>query len=130
MKTLVQSFKYSVSQVEAGASTGISTSAGVSASTVPAGGIRAKTAKLTKPAKVPTWTQDLTPETFAKQIQTMSDILEEIPEYVKYQDLMESLKTNKEIKGLPTYVREYVLPTLDKKTDQTMKRVLKILSLK
>ena len=49
---------------------------------------------LTKPAKVPTWTQDLTLETFSKQLQTWSDILEEIPEQFKYQDLMKSLKAN------------------------------------
>ena len=42
---------------------------------------------------------------------------------------MESLKTNKEIKGLPKYVGEHILLILDKKTDQTMKRVLEILSL-
>ena len=49
---------------------------------------------LTKPAKVPTWTRDLTLETFSKQLQTCSDILEEISEYTKYADLMKSLKTN------------------------------------
>ena len=43
---------------------------------------------------------------------------------------MESLKTNKEIKGLPKYVGEHILPILEKKTDQTMKRVLEILALK
>ena len=48
----------------------------------PSAGSKAKL--LTKPAKVPTWTQDLTLETFSKQLQTWSDILEEIPEYVKY----------------------------------------------
>ena len=72
----------------------------------------------------------MTLETFAKQLLTWSDILKEIPEYVKYQDLMESLKTNKEIKGLPKYIGGHVLPILNKKTDQTMKRVLEILSLK
>ena len=69
-------------------------------------------------------------ETFSKQLQTWSDILEEIPEYVKYQDLMESLKTNKEIKGLPKYVGEHILSILERKQDQTMKKVLEILSLK
>ena len=85
---------------------------------------------LTKPAKVPTWTGDLTLETFSKQIQTWLDILQEIPEYVKYADLVESLKTNKDIKGLPKYIGEHILPILEKKTDQTMKRVLEILALK
>ena len=56
-------------------------------------------AKLTKPAKVPSWTKDLSLETYAKQLQTWTDILEDIPEFVKFQDLMESLKNNKESRG-------------------------------
>ena len=75
-------------------------------------------AKLLKRAKIPTWTKDLTLETYMKQLLTWSDILEDISEYVKYQDLMESLKTNKEVKELPKYVGEHILPTLEKKTDQ------------
>ena len=43
---------------------------------------------------------------------------------------MESLKINKEIKGLSKYVREHILPIFEKKTDQTMKKVLEILALK
>ena len=57
-------------------------------------------------------------------------MFEEIPEYIKYADIMESLEINKEIKGLPKYVGEHILPILEKKTDQTMKRVLEILALK
>ena len=56
---------------------------------------------LTKPAEVPMWTKDITLETYIKQIQSWSDVLEEIPEHVKYADLIESLKTNTQIKGLP-----------------------------
>ena len=43
---------------------------------------------------------------------------------------MEGLKKNKEIKGLPRYVGEHILPVLEKKTNQTIKRVLKLLDLK
>ena len=43
---------------------------------------------------------------------------------------MESLKTNKEVKGLPRYVGEHVLLTLEKKMDQTMNKVLEILNIK
>ena len=56
--------------------------------------------------------------------------MEHIPEFVKFQDLMESLKNNKEIKGLPRYVGEHILPVLEKKTDQTMKRVLELLDVR
>ena len=68
---------------------------------------------LTKPAKVPMWTKDLTLETYTKQIQTWSDVLEEISEHVKYADLVESLKTNKQITGLQKYVGEHILPVLE-----------------
>ena len=44
--------------------------------------------------------------------------------------MVESLKTNKDVKGLPRYVGEHVLPALDKKTDQTIAKVLDLLSLK
>ena len=44
--------------------------------------------------------------------------------------MVESLKTNKDVKGLPRYVGEHVLPILDKKTDQTIAKVLDLLSLK
>ena len=43
---------------------------------------------------------------------------------------MESLKTNQEIKGLPRYVGEHVLPTLEKTTYHTMAKVLDLLALK
>ena len=89
-----------------------------------------KTKLLMKLAKVPTWTNDLTLETYTKQLLTWSDNLEDIPEYIKYADLMESLKTNKEIKGLPRYVGEHVLPTLEKKSDQTILMVLGLLDSK
>ena len=89
-----------------------------------------KMAKLLKPAKAPTWTKDLTLETYTKQLHTWSDILEDIPKYIKYQDLMESLKTNKEVKGLPRYVGEHVLPTLKKKSDQTILKILDLLDSK
>ena len=76
MTTLVQSIKDTFTKEEAGVSTpGVST---------PAGGVGVKTAKLTKPAKVPLWTKDMSLETFAKQLQTWTDILDDIAEYVKF----------------------------------------------
>ena len=56
--------------------------------------------------------------------------MEDIAEYIKYQDLMESLKTNKEVKGLPRYVGEHMLPILKKKSDQTILKVLDLLASK
>ena len=85
---------------------------------------------LTKPAKVPMWTKDITLETYIKQIQSQTDVLEEIPEHVTYADLIESLKTNTQIKGLSKYVGKHVLPVLETKVDQTLKKALEILILK
>ena len=63
--------------------------------------LTARTAKLTKPAKVPSWARDMTMETYAKQLETWSEIDKDVPEFMKFHDFLESLKTNKEIKGLP-----------------------------
>ena len=56
--------------------------------------------KLTKPAKVPSWTKDTSLETYSKQIAMWTGKNEDVPEYVKYHDLMEELKKNKEIKEI------------------------------
>ena len=63
----------------------------------------------------------MTLETYIKQLQTWTEINEDIPEFVKFQDLAESLKNNEEVKVLPRYIGEHVLPVLEKKTDQTIK---------
>ena len=76
------------------------------------------------------WTKDLTLETYIKQVQPWKDVFEDIPEHVKFADLIESLKTNKELKGLQIYIGEHVLPVLETKVDQTLKKVLEILILK
>ena len=52
---------------------------------------------------------------------------EEIPEFIEYPNLKESLKSNKDIKDLPRYVGEHVLPVLEKKQDQTIKKGLELL---
>ena len=87
-------------------------------------------AKVIKPAKVLTWTRNLSLETYVKQIETWSEINKDVPENMKYQDLIKSLKTNKEVKGLPRFVGEYVLTILKEVADQTMKRVLDLLKIK
>ena len=49
---------------------------------------------------------------------------------MKYHDLMESLKANKDIKDVPRYVGEHVLPVLEKKQDQTIKKALELIEVK
>ena len=60
--------------------------------------------KLTKPVKVPTWSRSRALETFKKQLQTWSEINEEIPEWIKYHELIENLKANKDTRDFPRYV--------------------------
>ena len=85
---------------------------------------------MTKPIKVPTWSRNMSLETFKKQLETWSEINKEILEFMKFHYLMESRKMNKDIKDLPRYVGEHVLPVLEKKTDQMIKRVLELLCFK
>ena len=97
------------------------------ASSLPVSSPTARTTKLTKPAKVLSWTHDKTLKTFIKQLKTWTEINKNVPVYVKYQDLMESLKLNKEIKGLPRFLGEHLLSFLEKKTYQTAKKALELL---
>ena len=55
--------------------------------------------KLTKPAKVLSWSKDMSLETYTKQLQTWTEINEEVPEFLKFHNIIEGLKINKEIKG-------------------------------
>ena len=64
-----------------------------------------KITKLTKPANVPSWTKDISLETYAKQIVTWTGINEDDPEYAK-------LKANKHIKGIQKYTAEHIIPVL------------------
>ena len=94
MMSLVTSFKDSFKKEMV--------SSGSSSSTTEAGVSRVS--KLTKPAKVPSWTKDMSLETYTKQIMTWTGINEDVPEYVKFHDLIEELNKNKDIKGLQRYV--------------------------
>ena len=68
-------------------STPVSTDAGTS-----------RESKLTKPAKVPSWTKHMSLEKYTKQLTRWTGINEDVPEYVKHHDLIEELKKNKDIK--------------------------------
>ncbi len=89
-----------------------------------------RSTKLTKPAKVPNWTKDLTLEVYAKQIKAWNTASEDVPVNTRYHDLIESLKMNKDVHGLPRFVADHVLPVLDKFPDQTVERVLELLETK
>ena len=83
--------------------------------------------KLTKPAKVPSWTKDMSLETYVKQLTTWQQINEDIPEFARYHELIEELKSNKEIRGLQKFLAEDILPVIETKDDQNVKNVVTLL---
>ena len=64
----------------------------------------ARVSKLTKPAKVPSWTKDMSLETYVEQLAAWQEINEDVPDYAKYHELIEQLKRNKDIKGFQRFI--------------------------
>ena len=56
-----------------------------------------------------------------RQIEIWQTRIVDVPECMKFQDLVESLKMNKEIKGLEKFVIEHVLTTLSSPEKQKVK---------
>ena len=50
-----------------------------------------------------------------------------ISEHIRFQDVIESLKMNKEVNGLEKYVGEHILPVLDTIEMQTVQQIVGIL---
>ena len=67
---------------------------------------------------------------FKKQIKACYDINSDVPEYSRYQDLIEGHTLNKDIKGLPHFVNDHVLKVLDKKEEQTVVKIMECLTKK
>ncbi len=83
--------------------------------------------KLTKPAKVPSWTKDMSLENYIKQLATWQGINEDVPEYVKYHDMIKELKRNKDFKGLQRFIANHINTVIVKKEDQTVDKVTRLL---
>ena len=54
----------------------------------------------------------------------------DMSELARFQDVIESLKTNKEIEGLAKYVGEHVIARLDKIEKHKVKEIIELLKLK
>ena len=65
-----------------------------------------------------------------RDMETWNGVNEDVPPITKYEDFVASLKTNKEINGLLQFVKELVLPILEKKQDLIVKKVLELLDVK
>ena len=84
-------------------------------------------ALLVKPAKVPTWTKDMALEMFERQQHIWKTCNTDVPESTQFQDLAESLKLNREIKGLAKYVIEHILTTFNTEEKQKIEEIVKYL---
>ena len=85
-------------------------------------------AKLTKPTKVPSWTKDMSLETYVKQLTTWQEMNEDVPEFARYHELIGELKKNKEIKGLQRSRADHILPVIVKNEDQNVGKVITLLN--
>ena len=60
--------------------------------------------RVVNPVKVPTWTNDMTLESLERQLNIWKSSNVNDPDNTQFQDLVESLKLNKDVKGLSKYV--------------------------
>merc|ERR1712082_541517 len=86
--------------------------------------------KLVKPAKVPSWTKSMKLEAYRKALEVLMEMNKDVSEAVRFQDVIESLKINKEIEGLAQNIGEHVIPKLDTIEKQTVREIVKLLKLK
>merc|ERR1711873_171519 len=86
--------------------------------------------KLMKPAKVPSWCKGMKYQAYKKSIEVWEENNKDMPEAARYQDVIESLKLNKDIEGLARYIGEHVVGKLDTIETQTVKYLLKLLDIK
>ena len=93
-------------------------------------GNRDRPNKLVKPAKVPSWSKGMKLEVYEKSLQVWMEMNKDLSEAVRYQDVIESLKINKEIEGLPKYKGEHEIGKLDTIEKQRVKGILELLDLK
>ena len=62
------------------------------------------TNKLVKPAKVPSWCKGMKIQAYKKSLEVWMENNKDMPDAAKYQDIIESLKMNKDIEGLAKYI--------------------------
>merc|ERR1712240_628103 len=86
--------------------------------------------KLVKPAKVPIWSKYMKLDEYLKALEVWMEMNSDVSELVRIQDVIESLKTNKEIEGLTKYVGEHVIAKLDTIEKHKVKEITDLLKLK
>ena len=86
--------------------------------------------KLVKPAKVPSWSKGMKLDVYMTALEVWMEMNKDVSEAVRFQDVIESLKMNKEIEGLAKYVGEHVITRLDTIEKQKVKEIVDLLKLK
>ena len=86
-----------------------------------------KPSKLVKVSKPPLWTKDMSFETFKIQIERWNTKEKDISEVDKHHELIENMKTNKDVKDLAKYVNDEITEKNLKVEDQTVSKILDIL---
>merc|ERR1711867_380376 len=69
-------------------------------------------------------------DVFVKSLQVWMEMNKDVSEAVRYQDVIEFLKVNKEIEGLAKNVGEHVITRLDTIEKQKVKEIADLLKLK
>ena len=70
---------------------------------------KGKTNKLIKPAKVPSQSKGMLLRAYKKSIEVWMENNKDMPQNSKYNEIIESLKMNKDIEGLVLYIGEHVV---------------------
>ena len=86
--------------------------------------------KLVKPTKVPSWGTGMKYKAYRKSIEVWEQNNQDMPEPARYQEVIESLKQNKNIEGLASYTGEHIVGKLDTTETQTIKEILQLLDTK
>merc|ERR1711867_319619 len=86
--------------------------------------------KLVKPAVVPSWSKGMKLQAYKKSIEVWMEMNKDMSETARYQDVIESLKLNKDIEGLAKYIGEHVVGKLDTIEKQKVKEIIELLDLK
>merc|ERR1712115_760537 len=86
--------------------------------------------KLVKPAKVQSWSKGMKLQAYKKSLEVWIEMNKDMSEAARYQDVIESLKMNKDIEGLAKYIGEHVVGKLDTIEKQKVKEIIELLDLK
>merc|ERR1711889_37524 len=86
--------------------------------------------KLVKPTKVPSWSTGMKYQAYKKSIEVWEQNNQDMPEPARYQEVIESMKQNKDIEGLARYTGEHIVGKLDTTEAQTIKELLQQLDIK